>query len=60
MYSVALSIRAKLRSRPIKAVVASIGGEIVPPVKATRNGCATLPSFNPYPGALNPLRPSIS
>ena len=38
--------RASVRSRPSRATVASIGGDTVPPVTATRSGCATLPRAN--------------
>src|SRR5881396_2596596 len=43
---IALS-RARLRTCPSSTSVWSIGGEMVPPVTATRSGCATLPSPRP-------------
>ena len=46
--SIARPSRRKARSRPISATVASMGGETVPPVIATRSGCATLPRPRPF------------
>lgn len=47
----ARSMRALTVSAPSSATVMSIGGETAPPVTATRNGCATLPSPTPYRSA---------
>src|SRR6476620_11711626 len=42
-WPIARSSLLSVRSRPSRATVTSMGGEMVPPVTATRNGWATLP-----------------
>ncbi len=45
--SITVAKRSNVRSRPASTSVISSGGDTVPPVKATRTGCANFPNFKP-------------